>query len=100
VIKLQNDFGLALNNDLPPLGAVSRSLKILSNVWNPDRTQLTLEISGVPGRSYDLEVWNPWQIQSVDGATLTTPGKIHIEIPATESKDYSHRTVAIHFAKP
>jgi hypothetical protein len=98
-IRMKNDFGLTLTNELPPLGSTSRGLRVLSNSWNAGRNQLTLEISGVPGRNYDLGVWNPEQISSVDGASLTKLGKIHLEIPASDKNEYSHRTVVIHFGK-
>jgi hypothetical protein len=59
---------------------------------------LTLEVSGVPGRDYELGVWNPGQITSVEGAVVTK-GSIRIEIPAKEGTDYSHHKVVIQFGK-
>jgi hypothetical protein len=47
---------------------------------------------------YELGVWNPGQISSVDGAVLTKQGNIRIEMP-TENADYLRHTVAIHFPK-
>jgi hypothetical protein len=99
VIRVKNDFGLALANELPPLGSTSRGLRVISNSWNSERSQLTLEVSGRPGMSYELEVWNPAQIGSVDGAILTQQGNIRVETPAEPRRDYSHRTVVIHFAE-
>jgi glycogen debranching enzyme len=71
-IRLRNDFGLSLSQELPPLGASSRGMHIVSESWTPSRDQMTLEVSGVPGNQYELAVWNPNQISSVDAAQLTT----------------------------
>jgi glycogen debranching enzyme len=99
VIRVKNDFGLALANELPPLGSTSRGLRVISNLWNSARNQLTVEVSGVPGMDYELGVWNPEQISSVEGAVLTKQGKLRIEIPMEKGKDYLHRTMVIHFGK-
>ena len=109
VIRVKNDFGLALANELPPLGSTSRGLRVLSSSWNSGRTQLTVEVSGAQGMDYDLGVWNPGQISSVEGAVLTKQGNIRIEIPPETNNDkdgdkkngtdgdYLHHTVVIHF---
>src|SRR5229473_1426499 len=86
VIRVKNDFGLALANVLPALGSTSRGLRVISNSWNSARDQLTVEVSGVPGMEYELGVWNPGQISSVEGAVLTEQGKIRIEIPGAKDK--------------
>ncbi len=86
VIRVKNDFGLTLSNQLPPLGSTSRGLRVLSNSWNAARNQFTVEVSGVPGMEYELGVWNPGQISSVDGAALTKQGNIRIEMPAEEGQ--------------
>jgi glycogen debranching enzyme len=99
VIRLKNDFGLTLANELPALGGTSRSLRVISTSWNSEHTQLNVEVSGVPGTDYDLEVWNRAQISSVEGAVLTKQGKIRLEIPNTKGADYSHHKLVIHFGK-
>lgn len=109
VIRVKKDFGLSLANQLPPLGSTSRGLRVLSSSWNSGRNQLTVEVSGARGVDYDLGVWNPGQISSVDGAVLTKQGNIRIQIPAEndnrtgndhdKSGDYLHRTIVIHFGK-
>jgi hypothetical protein len=109
VIQTKNDFGLNLTNELPALGSTSRGLRVVSSSWNTTRDRLTLEVSGVPGRDYELGVWNPEQIASMEGADLTKQGKLHIEIPAAQipaaqiptvnNLDYVHCVVVIHFGK-
>ena len=100
VIRVKNDFGLKLANELPALGSTSRGLRVISSLWNSDRSRLTVGVSGVPGMNYELGVWNPGQISSVEGALVTREGKIRIEIPPENSRDYSHGTIVIHFNKP
>jgi glycogen debranching enzyme len=101
-IRTKNDFGLTLTNELPPLGSTSRGLRVISSSWNSARDRLTLEVSGVPGRDYELGVWNPEQVGTVDGAILTKEGKLRITIPVTQipadkNTCYTHRVVVINF---
>lgn len=97
VIRVKNDFGLTLANELPSLGGASRGLRVISNSWNAARTQLTLEMSGVPGMSYEMGVWNPAQVSSVDGGALTKQGKLRVDMPSAKDVDYAHYTIIIHF---
>ena len=99
VIHLKNDFGLSLSNELPPLGSSSRGLRILSESWNASHTQLTLETSGLAGSNYELGVWNPDQVSSVEGAALSRSGKLDIQMPKTSGDTYAAQKVIIHFAK-
>jgi glycogen debranching enzyme len=101
-MHLKNDFGLGYSNMLPALGAASEGLRILSESWNAARTQLTLALSGVAGKSYELSVWNPSQIASVEGGKMkgVSPeqAKVTVEFPAADSASYVHRDLVIKFA--
>jgi glycogen debranching enzyme len=99
VIRVKDDFGLTLANVLPPLGSASRGLRIISNSWNSVRDQLTLDVSGAPGMDYELKVWNPGQISSLEGAILTMHGTIRIEMPKENNADYVHQKVVLFFGK-
>lgn len=99
VIRVKNDFGLALSNELPPLGSASRGLRVLSESWNASKTQLTLAVSGRAGSGYALEVWNFSQISSVEGAVLTKVGKLEIQMPQGATDSYVHHKVVIHFGR-
>jgi glycogen debranching enzyme len=98
VIRVKNDFGLALSNELPALGSASRSLRVLSESWNASKTQLTLEVSGRAGMSYQMDVWSPGQISSVEGAVLTKLGKLEFQMPQG-ADGYVQRKVVIHFGR-
>ena len=99
VIRLKNDFGLSLTNELPPLGSASRGLRVVSESWNALKTSLTLDVSGRSGDRYSLDVWNPSQISSVEGGVVARPGKLDIEMPQGEADSYSHQKVVIHFGR-
>ncbi len=97
-IRTRNDFGLTLTNHLPPLGSGSQSLRVVSEEWNTSRDQLTLNVSGLPGRKYSLSVWNPSQVSSVDAGTLNKAGMLQVQFPSAASDSYMSEKVVLHFA--
>ena len=110
VLHFRNDFQLGLNSALPPLGAKSEGIRVISQTWSPARDTLTLEAAGISDHRYDLAILDPSQIASVDGADLVTgplkgndltlghnPGKVRIHFPSGEPDAYTHRTVTFHF---
>jgi glycogen debranching enzyme len=99
-ILLRDDFGLAAPVELPLLGTASRGVRVLSETWTPQHNALTLRIAGAAGEKYELGVWNPGQISSVDGGTLA-PGdrdqaKISVQMPAAEGNPQV--AVTLHFS--
>jgi len=100
VIRVKDDFGLALSNELPTLGSASRGLRVISESWNASRTELTMDVSGLAGSRYQLEVWNASQIASVEGATITKLGKLEIQMPVGTSDHYVAEKVVIRFGRP
>ena len=102
-ITLKNDFGLSLSPVLPALGSTSQGLRVISETWSSARDSMTLDVSGVAGKEYELSVWNPAQIASVEGAELTQPTKggddtkLKIQIPAAGSEAYVREKIVIHF---
>jgi glycogen debranching enzyme len=99
VIRVKNDFGLAVSNELPALGSASRGIRIVSESWNAARSDLTLDVSGLAGVRYELDVWNPRQISSVEGATLTKLGALQIQMPDGSAESYLQQKVTVHFVK-
>ena len=99
-IRFKNDFGLTLSNELPDLGSASRGLRVVSESWNASRNQLTLDVSGRAGSRYELDVWNPEQVSSVEGANLTKFGKLQIQMPEGTAESYVPQKVVIHFGRP
>ena len=102
LIHLRNDFGVSIPANLPPLGAASQGLRIMSESWTPARDQLTLQVSGVAGRQYELGILNSTQIASLAGAELVhsdhDQDKVRVQFPAGVTGAYSDRQVTFHFA--
>jgi len=99
-IRVKNDFGISLSNELPPLGSPSRGLRVLSESWNAARNQLTVQVSGLQGSRYELATWNGTQISSAEGAKLTQSGQLQIQMPGSSPGSYLQQTVTIHFGRP
>jgi glycogen debranching enzyme len=101
-IHLKNDFGLGFSNVLPPLGSSSQGMRVLSESWNPTHTQLTLALSGLAGKSYDLSVWNPSQIASVRGGKLKDgtqeQADLTVDFPSANAGSYVRQDLVIGFA--
>ncbi|MGE5205216.1 MAG: amylo-alpha-1,6-glucosidase [Chlamydiota bacterium] len=99
-IHVRNDFGLDLANSLPPLGARSRALKVISQSWNTDRSELTLQLAGIAGRHYVLAVRNPSQVASVEGGEVIQlangSAALRVTFPAAVKPGYTQATVMIH----
>ena len=97
VIRMKDDFGLSYANELPHLGSTSRELRFISEVWNDTKDQLTLTASGLSGGRYDLRVWNPGQIASIEGAVLNREGGLEVHFPKGTPDSYATAKVVIRF---
>lgn len=98
-IRLRDDFGLVFDNTLPYLGSRSQEFHITSESWSASRDSLRLRAEGLPGAQYNLDVWNPRQIASVEGADLKD-AKLVVRIPPNSSEMVGSQEIVIHFAKP
>jgi glycogen debranching enzyme len=99
VVHLKNDFGLSLANELPALGSASKSLRVVNESWNDLHDQLTLDLSGVTGKQYEIEVWNPGQVASVKGAELSKAGKLRVRMPQGPDGTYVPQKVLLSFQR-
>jgi glycogen debranching enzyme len=101
-IRLKNDFGVGLANVLPALGSASQGLRVLSETWNSTHTQMSLSLSGLAGKSYELFVWNPSQLASVKGGKLEDvrpdQAALVVEFPGAGTESYVHQDVVLNFA--
>lgn len=100
-IGMRHDFGFGLETTLPPLGSTSQGLRVTSRQWNSTRDALTVEVSGLPGRQYDLPVWGAEEVGLVEGGGLVdSNGRpvLRIDFPASDDV-YAHKAVMIHFSK-
>jgi glycogen debranching enzyme len=100
-IRVRNDFGVAYDGSLPPLGAGSQGLRILSEAWTAGRDTLTMQVAGVSGGVYELKVWNPSQAASVEGGELlgTENGlaKVRVRFPPSDPSEYVRGKIIFHF---
>ena len=100
-IRLKNDFGVSLSNELPALGSGSQGLRLLSETWNPARTELTLGLSGLAGKTYELFIWNPSQIAGLQGGRLVKnvdQATLVVSFPPANPESYVHQNVVLSFA--
>jgi hypothetical protein len=99
-IRVANDFGVSYQPELPQLGSPSEGLRILSESWTDAKDELTLSVSGSPERDYELSLFNPSDVSSVDGAELVRDGAtawLHIQMPVADTRNAAHETITIHF---
>ncbi|HZR56874.1 MAG TPA: hypothetical protein VFA74_08385 [Terriglobales bacterium] len=100
-VHVRNDFGIGILATLPPLGAKSQGLRVLSESWSADRDNLTLQVSGIPSQQYELDVWNAAQITRIEGAELVKGeygvSKIRIKLPGDDPSSYVQGRVILHF---
>jgi glycogen debranching enzyme len=100
-IRLKNDFGVGLTNTLPALGSAGEGLRVLSETWNSTHTQLTLSLSGLAGKTYELSIWNPAQISSVKGGKLGEVREdqaiLTVDFPPQNPASYAHQDVILNF---
>jgi glycogen debranching enzyme len=99
-IRLRDDFGLSQSHSLPPLGEPSRGMRIVSESWTPNRDQLAVEVTGIPGSQYELAVWNSSDIASVDGAELVTDNAGSMRARVQFAPSEAGRKVVFHFKNP
>ena len=108
VFHLRNEFGITQNTTLPPLGSMSEGLQVVSQRWNAARDILMLNLASAGSGSYSLIVWNPDQIVSAEGATLTPgqlpttnpqTGKLLVTVPPHAPGTFSHQQVILHFTR-
>jgi hypothetical protein len=62
--------------------------------------ELAVQLAGLPGKSYELAVWNPDQVKSVDGANLEklspAQGRLKVIFPTGATSGYVHTKLTFH----
>ncbi|MGC2636630.1 MAG: amylo-alpha-1,6-glucosidase [Acidobacteriaceae bacterium] len=100
-IELSGEFGIAQNGNLPLAGSASRGVRVVAQHWSPQRDVLTITLAGPAQASGELGVWNPREIASVDGATLTAgdgnKAQLQFQMPQADANSDAHLEIAIHF---
>jgi hypothetical protein len=97
-IWLSRDFEIYTDFSTPPLGSMSRGLRILSEAWSSSRDQVTLEVAGKTGAEYRIKLGQRSDIERVDGAVFDgSKDEWVIQIPANRADPYAHKELAVHF---
>jgi hypothetical protein len=55
-----------------------------------------LDVAGAAGSQYELSIWNPGAVASVDGAQMSN-GKLQVQIPSSDSDPYPRKKITVHF---
>jgi glycogen debranching enzyme len=100
-VQVRHDFTITYFSRLPLPGARSEGLRVLSERWSNSRDQLTLNLEGLPGTSYELFVSQRKEIVGVEGGTLRKLGNIVDAVlvsPSSGNDIYVHGTLTLHFA--
>ena len=98
MLQVQNDFGIDYAPQLPPHGTKSQNLKIISQTWNADRSELTLLVSGRAGHQYSLPFFSDGQSPAVEGGKIS--GKaVFVALPESRADEYVEHEVILRFAK-
>jgi hypothetical protein len=100
-VQVRHDFTVAYPSRLPAMGARSEGLRIISEHWSSSRDELTLNLEGVPAKSYELLVSSPKEIASVDGGTLRKSGEAVDAVlvsPNSGNDAYVRSTLVFRFA--
>lgn len=100
-LRVRNDFGLSYAQKLPALGSSGKGLRFLKETWSGTKDQLTLDLEGAAGQTYELSLWNGEQATSVDGGEIekAKDGKFRLRVtfPDEDAKQYLTRTITLHF---
>ena len=100
VVQVDDDFAMSEPATLPLLGETSRGVRVLSETWSQHRDILSLRIAGSAGSTYNLGVWNPRQIASVEGGELShsgaEQGTLRVDF-ANGGPEDAAKVVTIHF---
>jgi len=102
-ISLRNDFGLSPISSLPPLGSKSLGLRVMSEVWSAANDRLDLDVAGVAGSEYELELHNVGALIRIEGGDWIKGDagrdRARIKLPSSDVQGYARSRVAFHFGK-
>ncbi|MFI5092956.1 MAG: amylo-alpha-1,6-glucosidase [Candidatus Acidiferrales bacterium] len=103
-IRAPGDFGVSYESQLPELGSKSEDLRILSKTIPDAHSPMELDLEGRAGTTYEMEVWNPGLIESVQGAELVKDAggsaELRVQFAARTGEEYSRQRVVIYFRLP
>lgn len=100
-VRVRNDFGLVVPASLPSLGAKSENLKLVAERWSERGDELVLDVAGLAGREYEIELVGGAQVASLEGGELKTrdDGKwsLRVRFSGPPNGRYVAGRVTLHF---
>ena len=103
-VRINDDFELGIEPRLPGLGSASQGLRIVSELWTPERDRLNIDLAGVPGNTYEFSVSNASRLISAEGAELIKADahaiKLVVRFPSDPAapKAYVQRRISLRLA--
>jgi len=87
----------------PEVGARTHGLKVLSTLWTNGR--LMLDVEGLAGETYDIDIVSPRALVKVENATVITDGKkvkLRFAPPRGDpnAQTYVRRVISVELARP
>jgi GH15 family glucan-1,4-alpha-glucosidase len=101
-LRVENDFGLYLDSQLPPLASAGQGLRFVSESPASDGKAVIFDMSGLAGHTYKVGIWNAREISRVDGADMVEQAgesQLKVSFPVTATQDYIHTKITIHFKR-
>ena len=101
-IRVENDFGLFFDSQLPPLAGTSQGLHFVSQSTSSDGQEMVFELSGLAGHTYKIGISNARAISGVDGAAVEENGdgpQLKVSFPAAGTQDYVHTKITVHLKR-
>jgi hypothetical protein len=100
-VQMRHDFAITYTPQLPVPGARSEGLRILSEEWSSAKDQLSLTLEGIPGRTYELSLFQGKEVTGAEGGTLRKDSdmgdSIQVSMP-TGSDPTVRSTLVLRFA--
>ena len=93
VIHEKNDFGLEYASQLPARGSKSEGLRFIKEQWSA--ASATFTVSGLSGRSYEVQTGGDATIQSVDNAEILKKRRPRLKISFENGAEETFRTKTV-----
>ena len=97
VIHEKNDFGLEYVSQLPARGSKSEGLRFIKEQWSG--SSATFTVSGLSGRSYEVQTGGDAIIQSADNAEILKQdgvSRLKISFESGPKETFQTKTVTVH----
>ena len=99
-IRFRDDFGIVYPYQPPANGAVSTSLKVVSEQWNDSHDRLELQLAGAAGKTYEIPLAGDLAGVTATGADLDRHSSVlKLTYPSGQPNVFTTRAVLLQFPK-